>query len=302
MRATALAAVPTAFLMLGMIAAPASADATADATAPQCVVPYGEGVDAAGPAALDPTGAAETREYPYIEGAVEGGRPLPPAFLRIPPEEVFFSAVLGDWDGDGVDTPAYRVWNTNTFLLARTLDAGDDPADWIRVDYGKPDSDVYAGDWDGDGRDTFALRPEGTNTFHFRNDLAGGAASFTTDYGRPWDQVVVGTFRAGGHDTLSVRRGNTFLLKFDFGGGEADIRTDYGSVDDWSFVIGDWDGDGVDSPAIRRDNLFLIKNDFTGGAADRVVEVGGFVHEGYALRLPDMDRDVVLTLTAVGLC
>ena len=292
---TAAAVVPAAFLMLapGLLAAPA---AMADATARACVVEEDFPTGGVG------TDVSDTREYPSLDGAVEGGLPLPPAFLQIPPEEIFFSAVVGDWDGDGVDTPAYRVWGTNTFLLARTLDAGNDPADWIRVDYGKPDSAVFAGDWDGDGTDTFALRHEGTNTFHFRNDLAGGTASFTTDYGRPWDQVVVGTFREGGHDTLSVRRGNSFLLKYDFSGGPADIRTDYGTPDDWNFVIGDWDGDGVDSPTIRRDNIFHIKNTFTGGPADRTAVVGDFVHESYALRLPDADRDVIVTLTGVGLC
>lgn len=182
------------------------------------------------------------------------------------------------------------------------FEGADQPAAYSSIPDGTPPGQVFVGDWDGDGTDTFALRHEGTNTFHFRNDLAGGTASFTTDYGRPWDQVVVGTFREGGHDTLSVRRGNSFLLKYDFSGGPADIRTDYGTPDDWNFVIGDWDGDGVDSPTIRRDNIFHIKNTFTGGPADRTAVVGDFVHESYALRLPDADRDVIVTLTGVGLC
>ena len=81
-----------------------------------------------------------------IVGAVQDGLPLPSAFEHIPPLSILGGIWVGDWDGDGVDTPAYRELDTNSFYLAKRPDATDDPADWTRVDYGTPNSYVYVGD------------------------------------------------------------------------------------------------------------------------------------------------------------
>ena len=61
--------------------------------------------------------------------------------------------VLGDWDGDGIDSPAIRSAGTNTFRLSDAANGTN-----IReVAYGKPTDTVYVGDWDGDGTDTLGL-------------------------------------------------------------------------------------------------------------------------------------------------
>ena len=230
-----------------------------------------------------------------LRGQDQDGRALPPVFGWVPADALRTGIFMGDWDGDGIDTPGYRLPGTNSFHLAGRLTAGPGASDWTRVDYGRPDTTVYVGDWDGDGRDTFAVRRAGTNVFQFRNDLAGGAAEFETRYGRAGDDVLVGTFRAGGSDALSVRRGNSFFLKYDISGGEADVQTDYGRTGD-DFLIGDWDGDGVDTPTIRRGSEYHVQNGFTGGVADEVIEFGRADDVALVGRIDRGGPDVLLTV------
>ena len=175
--------------------------------------------------------------------------------------------VVGDWDGDGIDTPAIRAAGTNVFSLSDSING------WMPRDiaYGKATDAVYVGDWDGDGRDSLAVRRG--NVFYLSNQLNGGEADTVTAYGRPDDEVLVGRWTPSASDTPSVRRGNKFYIKHDFSGGEADIVTAYGRAED-VVLIGDWDGDGTDSPSIRRNNTFYIKNSFSGGDADLVFTEG----------------------------
>ncbi|RPF26262.1 S8 family peptidase [Georgenia muralis] len=173
---------------------------------------------------------------------------------------------MGDWDGDGVDTPAYR--RGNTFHLRNSNTAGEPD---LSVAYGRVGDAVYVGDWDGNGSDTFAVRRG--NAFYLSNTFAGGPADVVTRYGRVGDEVVVGDWDGDGTDTPSVRRGNTYYLKNDFSGGPADIVTRYGRTTDLVHA-GDWDGDGPDTLTVQRGNQYFIKNDFTGGVADATFFLG----------------------------
>src|SRR5690606_33919346 len=104
---------------------------------------------------------------------------------------------VGDWDGDGVDTLAYRIGST-FYPRHPTRTARADVCDWTSAGlatlaygigrtfylrhphggggahavftYARPGDRVYVGDWDGDGRDTFAVRPG--STYHFKNSLS----------------------------------------------------------------------------------------------------------------------------------
>ena len=221
-------------------------------------------------AGLDQIAVAKSKEaiqptVPNWEGTLQNGQEIPSAFRSIPRTVNADNIFVGDWNGDGVDTPAYRVPGTNTFYMADSLASTTDLDTWTRMDYGTPTTTVYVGDWDGNGTDTFAVRVAGTNKFQFRNDFAGGTAERETDYGRAGDEVIVGSFKAGAGDTLNVRRGNEFHLKYDFSGGDADLRTDFGRATD-EVIIGDFDGNGVDSPGVRRGNVFFLNNEFDGGA------------------------------------
>lgn len=62
-----------------------------------------------------------------IVGAVQDGLPLPSAFEHIPPLSILGGIWVGDWDGDGVDTPA--IHRVNEFHLKNDFTGG--PADRV---------------------------------------------------------------------------------------------------------------------------------------------------------------------------
>ncbi|MGJ9634230.1 ExeM/NucH family extracellular endonuclease, partial [Actinotignum sp. GS-2025b] len=114
--------------------------------------------------------------------------------------------LVGDWDGDGVDTFAVR--RGNVFYVKNSLASG--AADSV-FSYGRVGDEVLVGDWDGDGVDTFAVRRG--NVFYVKNSLASGEADRVFSYGRVGDEVLVGDWDGDGVDTFAVRRGNVFYVK-----------------------------------------------------------------------------------------
>src|SRR5690606_5940990 len=122
---------------------------------------------------------------------------------------------VGDWDGDGVDTLAYRIGST--FYVRNSNSGGGAHRVFT---YGRPGDRVYVGDWDGDGRAPSAGR--GGSPSHFRTSLAGGPADQVIAYGRAGDDVLVGDWNGDGRDTLAVRRGPVYHVKNSIAGGRAD--------------------------------------------------------------------------------
>lgn len=173
------------------------------------------------------------------------------------PEE---TSLVGDWDGDGVDTLAVR--RGSTFLFTNSSGGG---AAEFSVTVGRGTDDVLVGDWDGDGRDSLALRRG--NTYYVFLTLHGGPADSEFVFGHDSDLALVGDWDGDGSDTLAVRRGDEYLFLDTLHGGEADRTLTFGRATDQVFV-GDWDGDGVDSPVVRRANLYLVMDGFD---ADDVV-------------------------------
>ncbi|WP_299277967.1 CAP domain-containing protein [uncultured Georgenia sp.] len=188
--------------------------------------------------------------------------------------------LVGDWNGDGVDTLAVR--RGATYHLTNRLSGGQ--ADRV-VTYGRADDDVYVGDWDGDGIDTPVVRRGAT--YHFTNGLSGGEADRVVTFGRPDDVVVIGDWDGDGRDTFGVRRGATYHLKNSMRGGDADLVVTFGRADDET-VVGDWDGDGRTTLGIRRGNDVHIRNALSGGPAHRVVTFG---RPGDAVLVGDWDGD-----------
>ena len=92
-----------------------------------------------------------------------------------------WTPLVGDWNGDGIDTVGPYNPFTSTFYLRNTNSAG--PAN-IVVSYGpaagwKP----LVGDWNGDGVDTVGLYNPFTSTFFLRNTNTEGSADSTFPYG-----------------------------------------------------------------------------------------------------------------------
>jgi hypothetical protein len=175
--------------------------------------------------------------------------------------------VVGDWDGDGVDTPLIR--RGNVFFVRNSNSTGTADRSFT---YGDPGDTVLVGDWDGDGTDTLAVRRG--NTYHVRNSLSTGVADTVFTYGDNRDTVLVGDWNGDRRATLAVRRGAQYLVRNTLTTGVADATVTYGDPAD-TVLVGHWSASQQgDSLAVRRGNTFYFRYSLSSGTADRVVGYG----------------------------
>ncbi len=151
--------------------------------------------------------------------------------------------VVGDWDGDGVDTLGIvraGVWHLNNQF--------DGSAD-ATFGYGNATGDIpVVGDWDGDGDDTPGIVRAGV--WHLNNQF-DGSADATFGYGNATGDIpVVGDWDGDRDDTPGIVRAGVWHLNNHLDG-IADGTVGYGNAGD-GFSTGDWNGDGVTSLGVTR--------------------------------------------------
>jgi hypothetical protein len=182
--------------------------------------------------------------------------------------------LLGDWDGDGFDTPGmYRASNgfaylTNDLPANRGVGVGD-PA--LTFFYGIPGDQVFVGDWDGDGIDTLGISRDGH--IYLANVNATVFADQDYWFGVPIDLAFGGDPDGDGIDNVFLYRKSTGYIYYratNTSGG-ADGGSYFGEPSD-RFVIGDWDDDGGDTVGVFQpgDRSISLWNTLAGGSADIV--------------------------------
>ena len=99
------------------------------------------------------------------------------------------SAFVGDWDGDGIDTPGLRRPSNGFVYLKNSNSTG--VAD-INYFFGDPGDLVFAGDWDDDGNDTLGLYRPSNGTVYLRNANSTGVADDSYQMGTSIHKPVAG--------------------------------------------------------------------------------------------------------------
>jgi hypothetical protein len=171
--------------------------------------------------------------------------------------------VVGDWDGDGIQTVGVVRPNatvgSNHFLLRNT--DGSVADFW----YGAYGDRPVVGDWNGDGVWTPGAVRAGV--WSLRNSNTTGPAEVTFRFGRSGDRYLAGDWDGDGDFTPAVQRAGTFWFRNAATTGPSDFHLRFGRVDDLGFV-GDWNGNGTWTPGVLRDGArWYLKDSFTGGAA-----------------------------------
>ena len=178
--------------------------------------------------------------------------------------------LVGDWDGDGIDTLALRNGTQYMFLATNRTGAAH-----VTVDLGT--GIPIVGDFNGDGKDDIALRAADSNLFSITYNVEGaipaGVVDETVHFGKAADTPVAGDWDGDGKATLGVQRENKFLLSNTLAAGAADVSFYYGQPGDKP-IIGDFDGNGSDSIAVARDIHVFVKNSLTKGDADFTLRFG----------------------------
>lgn len=179
-----------------------------------------------------------------------------------PTDRFFFFAancdipVVGDWNGNGVDTPGiFRPYGPtgSEWHLSNSV-TGSSPFIFV---YGTSTDYPIVGDWDGDGDDTIGIyRPIGPtfSEWHLRDTNSVGEANYIFQYGTPADRPVVGDWDNDNDVTIGVFRPSdaTWHLRNVNGIGLPSI-TPFAYGVPWDYpVTGDWDWDGDDTIGVVR--------------------------------------------------
>ena len=187
---------------------------------------------------------------------------------------------MGDWDGDGVETPGLYRQSDGFVYLRNSNTAG--PAD-IQFFFGNPGDVPIAGDFNGNGFDTVSIYRPSNQTFYIINELGEnngglGAAEFSYVFGDPGDKPFVGDFDGDGIETVGLHRESTGLVYFrnSHTQGNADAQFIYGDPGD-RLIAGDWNGDGSYSPALFRPSnvtMYFRYTNTAGNADNQFVPAG----------------------------
>jgi hypothetical protein len=181
---------------------------------------------------------------------------------------------MGDWNGDGVDTPGLYRRSDGYVYLRNTNTQGI--AD-ISFYFGNPSDIPIAGDFDGDGFDTVGIYRPSNQRFYIINRLGSGdtglgAADYEFPFGNPGDQPIVADPDGDGIDTVGIYRPSNGLVSFV--SGETDPFS-YGAPGDTA-ILGAWEGGNVDTIGLfrGRSNMFFLRSSNTTGAADHAFSYG----------------------------
>jgi hypothetical protein len=193
-----------------------------------------------------------------------------------------WKAVMGDWNGDCVDTAGlYDPTSASFFNLRNSNSAGY--AD-IQVAFGQPDAGwiPIAGDWDGvgGGVDTIGLYEPSTGTYYLRNSNTTGTADATFFFGAANWQPLAGDWNGDGIDSIGgwYPPDGSFYLRNSNSYGNTDIYvTIVGApTTNVKAIAGDWNGDGIYSVGLYHipTATFYLKNTNAWGPADYVFSYG----------------------------
>jgi hypothetical protein len=198
---------------------------------------------------------------------------------RDPAHELFWNfglpgdvAVVGDWNGDGVQNVGVVRPGTDG-LLHWYLSLDEDPWPETEIRFGLIGDTPVVGNWDGKGGDNVGVvtadgnrdgRPDSKLTWFL--DLDGDPdPEQTVVFGTPGDRPVVGDFDGDGRDDLAVASPNAtcqgeypHLLSWCVdtnrdGVPEPSYFQQFGFLTDMP-IVGDWDGDGYADVGAVRDN------------------------------------------------
>lgn len=164
--------------------------------------------------------------------------------------------LLGDWDGDGVDTPGYYRPSNGSAHLTNEIPAHNSTDAQLELSFffGVPGDRVFAGDWDGDGIDTLGLSRRGQVFLSNKNVTTVADTVFW--FGTHQDVPQAGDPDGDGRDGIFLRRTASASVFYTNGPSDSIVAASAGSLyfgaQDDHLVVGDWNGDDIDTPGVFR--------------------------------------------------
>jgi hypothetical protein len=185
--------------------------------------------------------------------------------------------VVGDWNGDGVDTIGVLRTTTGVYFLS---DSNTTPAVNYSLVFGNPGDTPFAGKWTPDMTgDGLGVYRNSNGILYQRKNLTTGFDDFFAVYGNPGDQGFAGDWDANGLDSVGVYRSSVqtwYLTNNSTPSGitfsDIDFVWDIGTS---ASVVGDWDGDGDSTPGyLTASGVFALHPDNASAGVDNVFAFG----------------------------
>ncbi len=177
--------------------------------------------------------------------------------------------VIGDWDGDSIDTVGVYRPADSRFLLRNSNRPG--PPD-VQIRFGRPGDVPISGDWDGDGLDNIGVFRPSEGAFFLGSNAGDPNVRVlrVLHFGAAGDRPIHGDWNGDGIDEIGYYHPETatFHLVASNAPEERNVTTvTFGQAGDTP-LAGDWDGDGLDTVGVYRPSqrLFCLARSNTSGA------------------------------------
>jgi hypothetical protein len=168
--------------------------------------------------------------------------------------------VVGDWNGNGVDTIGVYRSGTGFFFLS---DSNTAPTINYQVLLGNPNDTPFAGKWRADmvGDGIGVFRPS-NGILYQKRQLTSGFSDYFAVFGNPGDVGIAGDWDANGLDSIGVYRpSNTTWYMTNNSEPSGITFGDIGFV--WNVgsgipLVGDWNGDRTSTVGYRAGTTFVL--------------------------------------------
>ena len=190
------------------------------------------------------------------------------------PPGLGWTALAGDWDGDGDDTPGLYDPSSGFFYL-RNANSPGPASNFFGFGPGGLGWRPVVGDWDGDGDDTIGLYDPSSGFFFLRNTNGPGGASLVFGFGPGglgWEPLA-GDWDGDGDTTVGLYdpASGFYFIRQANAPGPADAVFGFGPGGlGWRPLVADWDGDGRDTVGLYdpASGFFYLRNQNASGPAD----------------------------------
>ncbi|HEX4687199.1 MAG TPA: hypothetical protein VH228_10465 [Nocardioides sp.] len=176
---------------------------------------------------------------------------------RLPSLPVGGVRVLGDWNGDGVQTPG--IFDDGQWQLWNQVQRVNNPP--VTTTFGQPGDVPVTGDWNGDGITDLGVVRGAEWLLALGPVPAGGPPQVWRDltFGDGNGEPVTGDWDGDGTDGIGTFREGNWTLANSVDAPTATTSAAYGAPGDLP-VVGDWDGDGTDGIGAVRGSTWYLSN------------------------------------------
>lgn len=190
----------------------------------------------------------------------------PDARFVFGPRETGWTALTGDWDGDGTD--GIGLYKNGVFVLRNTANGG--VTDTIFV-FGAQETGwlPVAGDWNGDGIETIGVYRAGL--FLLRNSNNAGAPDIRLMFGATLagGLPVAGDWDGNGADSIGIYHQGLWYLTDSLAAAVLTRPFQFGpTTGDWLPVAGDWNADNITTIGVYQMGNWRLRNTNNAGAVD----------------------------------